>query len=116
MLISWAVSKERGRFIWPSSPRPEHSFAAQDCRAIIARLHPGKSNTRRNGTARENALLFPSSLPGTPAPIFSEQAVNVLFVRNRAAYEVRRFRTARGSLALSVHLSTGFAVIRGIVL
>jgi hypothetical protein len=46
------------------SPRPERSFAAQDCRAIIARaFNPSKSNIERNGTAHENTLVLSSLIP-----------------------------------------------------
>jgi hypothetical protein len=46
----------------------------------------------------------------------SEQDVIVPVVRDPAVSEVRRFLADHDSLALSVHLSAGFAVIREIVL
>lgn len=72
---------------------------------------------QRGETAqRVEMLSFPSLLPDlhSSSAIVSEQAVIVLFVCNRAAYEVRRFRLARDSLALSAPPSAGFAVIQEI--
>jgi hypothetical protein len=59
---------------------------------------------------------FPSSFPDLhfSSAIVSEQAVIVLSVCNRAAYEVRRFRLAHDSLELSAPPSAGMAVIQEI--
>jgi hypothetical protein len=61
------------------------------------------------------SYLHPLPCHSSSASI-SEQDVIVPVVRDPAVYEVRRFRAARDFLALSVHLSAGFAVIREIVL
>jgi hypothetical protein len=37
MLISWALSKEQQIYMAALSPPPRRAFAAQDCRAFIAR-------------------------------------------------------------------------------
>lgn len=116
ILISWAAPQEHSRFIWPSFTSP----GALICRTRLPyhhyeRLHSSKSNEEK----RHNVLKcspFPSLLPDlhSSSAIVSEQAVIVLFVCNRAAYEVRRFRLARDSLALSAPPSAGFAVIQEI--
>ena len=64
MLKSWAVLKERSRFIYWFF----HLARALICHTRllcyhVERLHPNKTNTERNGTAYENPPLSLSLFP-----------------------------------------------------